>query len=34
MAENYLDILEETIRNNWDQPALTEKQTRKRYLYK
>lgn len=24
MAENYLDILAETIRNNWDQPALTD----------
>ena len=24
MTENYLDILAETIRNNWDQPALTD----------
>ena len=24
MAESYLDILAETIRNNWDQPALTD----------
>ena len=24
MAENYLNILAETIRNNWDQPALTD----------
>ena len=24
MTRNYLDILAETIRNNWDQPALTD----------
>jgi len=24
MTENYLNILAETIRNNWDQPALTD----------